>query len=114
MSLISFFKQQARQAAGLGSGEAADEAEGGTAEADDEDLPVLTSMQAERLLASPEVRAAMRDPRLEAQLRHIDSAATREGALRRLERALLDADFELFTRTALREIGVTAAAEGER
>ena len=48
----------------------------------------------------------MRDPRLEEILRHIDSAPTREGALRRLEGALkADPDFEAFALQALRVIG---------
>ena len=68
-------------------------------------MPLLSARQAEMLVASSDVRAALADPRLQAELRHIDSAPTREGALRRLSRALAQPDFERFTRTALHEIG---------
>ena len=51
--------------------------------------------------------------RLQEQLRHIDSAPTREGALRRLELALDDADFEQFTRTILTVIGAPTAVAPE-
>ena len=47
----------------------------------------------------------LKDGRLQETLRHIDSAPTREAALRRLEKALAHEDFDGFTRTALREIG---------
>lgn len=113
VSLSSFFKQQQQQPAAAG---AMDYAADDCAEAEqDDDMPVLSSAQAAQLLAATDVQAAVRDPRLQEQLRHIDSAPTREGALRRLERSLLDADFDAFTRTALRAIGhAPAGQEGEQ
>ena len=60
----------------------------------DEELPQLSNRQAQMLVESREVRAAIKDARLQELLRHIDSAPTREGALRRLERALADEEFE--------------------
>jgi len=80
-------------------------------EADDADdaAPILSADQASSLTASVPVRAALRDPRLQEVLRHIDSAETRDAALRRLEVALKDPDFEQFSVAALREIGYSAA-----
>ena len=64
-----------------------------------------------QLGTSSELLAAVRDPRLQQLLRHVDSAPTREGALRRLESALKqDPDFEQFALAALRVIGVESAS----
>ena len=112
VSLSRFF----RQSGGGGPSASAtnDENENDRAlpdEEDDDSMPVLHSRQADALMASAPIRSAIKDPRLEQVLRHIDSAPTREGALRRLERALVDPDFEQFTLTALREIGHIAPHE---
>ena len=109
VSLSAFFKQQGGSGGG-GSSNGWHEADGhGTAaaeEPEDEDLPQLSARQAQMLVESSEIRSALKDPRLQEHLRFIDSAPTREGALKRLERALgADADFDAFTRTALKEIG---------
>ena len=103
VSLIAYFKEQLGQPVSRrdDDGDARDDEN-----ADDEELPQLSARQADMLTASGDVRAALRDPRLQEVLRHIDSAPTREGALRRLEAALVDPDFEHFTQTALREIGI--------
>ena len=99
VSLNAYFKQQAGTAP-LRLGEADIGAAG------DEDAPLLSAMQLGALAASQEVRAAIRDPKLQAVLRHVDNAPTRELALRRLEGALkADPDFEQFATTALRTIG---------
>lgn len=108
VSLSAYFKRQRGESTCPGE----DDYQGdGAAADDDEDLPQLSARQADMLVASREVRAALRDPRLQETLRHVDSAPTREGALRRLETALADTDFEQFTRTALREIRATGHDE---
>ena len=108
VSLSAFFKQQGGSGGG-GSSNGWHEADGNGAaaeEPEDEDLPQLSARQAQMLVESSEIRSALKDPRLQEHLRFIDSAPTREGALKRLERALgADADFDAFTRTALKEIG---------
>ena len=77
-------------------------------------MPLLSAGQAASLTNSGEVRRALRDPRLQSTLRHIDGAGTREAALKRLETALEDPQFESFSLTALREIGwVSASAKAE-
>ena len=102
VSLISFFQSVAGGKRPRPDDSAPAEAE----RHDDEDMPLLSAQQAAQLINSSEVRAALRDERLQGVLRHIDSASTREGALRRLEAALgTDPDFEQFTLSALREIG---------
>jgi hypothetical protein len=55
------------------------------------------------------VRQALREPRLQELLRHIDSAGTREAALQRLELALEDPEFEAFSLQALQTIGWTSS-----
>lgn len=103
LSLSAFFSARVggRKSHPVGQHDAADD---GPALVDD--FPVLSSRQLDALSASGELRAAVRDPRLEEILRHIDSAPTREGALRRLEGALkADPDFEAFALQALRVIG---------
>ena len=78
----------------------------------DEDAPILSASQSAALSGSSEMRAALRVPRLQEALRHIDSAGTREAALARLELALEnDPDFEAFSLQALRTIGWKEAAE---
>ena len=111
MSLSAFFKEQDGDAPSGGGDET-----GGADDTEevDEELPLLTTRQSELLLLSRDVRVALRDPRLEEQLRHIDSAPTREGALRRLEQALNDPDFDQFSQTVLREIGLHGEGEPPR
>ena len=105
VSLSAFFAADGAKPAAAPPGESA-----GAAEPEDEDELKLTAEQAACLTASAAVRAAVRDPRLQEVLRHIDGAASRETALRRLEEVLgRDADFEEFAATALREIGHRAA-----
>ena len=109
VSLSAFYKQQ-----GGGAPSGGDEPGGADGTEDDEEMPVLTERQAELLVLSRDVRVQLRDPRLQELLRHIDSASTREGALRRLEQALDDPDFEEFSRTTLREIGLLGEEEPPR
>ena len=112
MSLIAYFKQQQRGGAEDDDDYAHRPGVVEPAVDENEELPQLSARQAELLVASRDVRHAIADPRLQELLRRIDSAPTREGALRRLEHALGDADFEAFTRTALREIGARGPEEG--
>jgi hypothetical protein len=112
VSLSSFFRER------VGGGPPSHRSRGGggdAAEADaavgDDDFPLLSSRQLEQLGTSSELRAACRDPRLQELLRHVDSAPTREGALKRLEGALQsDPDFEQFALAALRVIGCEPSA----
>ena len=114
LSLSAFFSQQGSGHGGHVAGRAAAEEEDEVAQGDeDEDLPQLSSRQATTLVASRDVRAALQDARTAELLRHIDSAPTREGALRRLEKALNDGPFEQLTRTVLREIGYAPAASAD-
>jgi hypothetical protein len=109
VSLSSFFRRS--QAGGELLDEVVEEEGGGE---DDEDAPLLSANQAAKLMESRDICEAIRDPRLQEVLRHVDSAPTREGALRRLELALEDPEFESFSMAALREIGwATAIGNGE-
>ena len=100
VSLMSFFKRA------RGGGEEAT-ADGEIEEngEEDADAPLLSAAQAAMLMESSEVRSALKDQRLQVVLRHVDSAGTREVALRRLEEALEDPNFEEFSLTTLRAIG---------
>ena len=73
----------------------------------DENAPILSTSQAAALTSDNAVRQALREPRLQELLRHIDSAGTREAALQRLELALEDPEFEAFSLQALQTIGWT-------
>ena len=64
-------------------------------------------------LPSDDVRRALCDARLEALLREIDSCPSRERALRRLEEALADPDFEAFTELVLKAVGYERDGGGE-
>ena len=59
------------------------------------------------------MRRALCDARLEALLREIDSCPSRERALRRLEEALADPDFEAFTELVLKAVGYERDGGGE-
>ena len=112
LSLSAFFRARA------GAPQPRLAKDGGAEDADvadaDEDMPVLNARQLGVLESSEELQAAMRDPRLQQLLRHIDGAPTREGALRRLDATLkADPDFEQFALATLRVIGYgPTAAEG--
>mmetsp|Transcript_25303 Transcript_25303/g.52908 ORF Transcript_25303/g.52908 Transcript_25303/m.52908 type:complete len:428 (+) Transcript_25303:145-1428(+) len=96
VSLSSYFR---------GSGADVAEAQRGeSGEAQDEDETALTESQARTLRASALVRLVMRNKRLSQMVRAIDGSETRELALRRLERALLDEEFSQFTQELLAEI----------
>jgi len=100
VSLMSFWKQRTGQApATADPGDTVQEPEV------DEDLPILSASQAAALSSSADVRAALRSTRLAEALRHVDSAGTREAALRRLELALEDPEFEALSLKALETIG---------
>jgi hypothetical protein len=75
----------------------------------DENAPILSTSQAAALTSDNAVRQALREPRLQELLRHIDSAGTREAALQRLELALEDPEFEAFSLQALQTIGWTSS-----
>eukprot|EP00967_Tisochrysis_lutea_P063161 scaffold81389_cov30-Tisochrysis_lutea.AAC.8 len=83
-----------------------------TADAE-EDESLLTEAQVAAVHSSEAVKSALHSHQLRRILRQIDGADTRESALRRLEAALEEPDFNAFTRTVLREIGHDTAAELE-
>ena len=104
LSLSAFFRDRVNGEARAGRAHVPDDDAAGEATGDD--FSVLSARQLDALGASSELQAAIRDPRLEEVLRHVDSAPTREGALRRLEIALkADPAFEAFALQALRVIG---------
>jgi hypothetical protein len=104
VSLSTFFQTRSGDKSAA-RGHESNQLEGDSVPDEDEDLSTLSAAQAEALCASASIRAALRDPRLQEVLRHVDSAPTREGALHRLERALGDPEFEVFALAALRQIG---------
>ena len=110
ISLSAYFRRTAGGAAAAPAA-AADEAGADDGEEDEEAL--LRPDQLERLSANDEVRRALCDARLEALLREIDSCPSRERALRRLEEALADPDFEAFTELVLRAVGYERDGGGE-
>ncbi|KAL1522649.1 hypothetical protein AB1Y20_017627 [Prymnesium parvum] len=75
-------------------------------EEEEEDDSKLTAAQAEKLCASPQVFAALANQRLQNLVREIDRTSSREMALRRLETALEDREFENFTRIVLEHAGI--------
>lgn len=111
VSLLSFFQRT------RGDGESAElRLEAGVlAVADpgnpDEDESVLTDSQVTAVCASAAVKSALHSGELRRILRRIDGAESRELALLRLEGALLNPDFNAFTRNVLRDIGHCTAAE---
>ena len=110
ISLSAYFRRTAGGAAPAPAA-AADEAGADDGEEDEEAL--LRPEQLERLSANDDVRRALCDARLEALLREIDSCPSRERALRRLEEALADPDFEAFTELVLRAVGYERDGGGE-
>jgi len=72
---------------------------------EDEDELRLSEAQVAQLRDSMLVKLAMRSRRLRELVRHIDGSESRELALRRLEDALKDEEFNQFTEDVLAEIG---------
>jgi hypothetical protein len=109
VSLLSFFQRTRGDAPELrleaGALPVADPGNG------DEDESVLTDSQVAAVRASAAVKSALHSRELRSILRRIDGADTRELALRRLEGALLNPDFNSFTRNVLRDLGHCTAAE---
>ena len=110
ISLSAYFR---RTAGGAAPAPAATADEAGAEDGEEDEEALLRPDQLERLSANDEVRRALCDARLEALLREIDSCPSRERALRRLEEALADPDFEAFTELVLKAVGYERDGGGE-